>query len=233
MRASTVKIKSLAVAALIVSCAQTEAFAQQKRPANEFFGGNSTAGVAPTPNFQGPAPKGPANGVTAKGAGAMDSDASPELTWFERFDEVSYMGRPTEIERVTLNMPFNQEAERVQNWTRTAAAVAKRYRQTARALQAVQAPRGRKDLEDYRNARISWFNDAALVYEEMIRPRPPAQTIEELNDQLRQVKENANSLGKMNTALLTMDRNLRRHYRVHSAKQTDAMTKYVTGTYQK
>jgi hypothetical protein len=233
MKASITLAKSGAIAALIACVGTTSVLAQQKRPANEFFGANSTAGVAPRPNFQGPAPKGPANGVTAKGAGAMDSDASPELTWFEKFDEESYKGRPTDYERITLNMPFNQEAERVQNWTRTAAVVAKRYRETARALQRVQAPRGRLDLERYCNLRISWFNDAAQVYEEMIRPRPPAQTIEELNDQLRQVKENANSLGKMNTSLLTMDRNLRRQYRVHNAKQTDAMTKYVTGTYQK
>jgi hypothetical protein len=114
-----------------------------------------------------------------------------------------------------------------------AATVAKRYRQTAKALGGVQAPAGRADLDDYRILRMEWFNDAAAVYEEMIKPRQPAQTIEELNEQLRQVKEQANSVGKTNITLLNMDRNLRRTYRVHNAKQTDALTKYVTGTYKK
>ncbi len=206
------------------------------QPKNEFFGGNSSNNSNTQKgysNFQGPAPKGPANGVTAKGAGAMDSDNSPEVAWFEKFDEISFRGRPTDYERAVLNMPFNQEAERVQSWTRTAAAVAKRYRMTAKALQGVYAPRGRADLDDYRSMRISWFNDAALVYEEMIKPRQPAQTIEDLKDQLRQVKEQAESIGKTNITILSWDRNLRRTYRVHSAKQTDSLTKYVTGQYPK
>lgn len=162
----------------------------------------------------------------------MDSDASPELTWFEKFDEVSFLGRPNDSERIILNMPFNQEQERVQRWTQTAANVAKRYRLTAQNLRKVQAPAGRADLDEYRTLRMEWFNDAAAVYEEMIKPRQPAQTIEELNEQLRQVKEQANSLGKMNISLLNSDHNLRRKYRVHNPKQSDKLTKYVTGDYK-
>jgi len=202
------------------------------QPKNEYFGGNSN-GVPPKgyTNYQGPPPKA-VNGVTSKGAGAMDSDASPELTWFEKFDEVSFLGRPNDSERIILNMPFNQEQERVQRWTQTAANVAKRYRLTAQNLRKVQAPAGRADLDEYRTLRMEWFNDAAAVYEEMIKPRQPAQTIEELNEQLRQVKEQANSLGKMNISLLNSDHNLRRKYRVHNPKQSDKLTKYVTGDYK-
>lgn len=217
-------------AALVISV--STASAGDAQPKNEYFGGNSNA----TPskgytNYQGPPPKA-VNGVTSKGAGAMDSDASPELTWFEKFDEVSFRGRPNDSERIILNMPFNQEQERVQRWTQVAATVAKRYRQTARELSKVQAPAGRADLDEYRTLRMAWFNDAAAVYEEMIKPRQPAQTIEELNDQLRQVKDQANSLGKMNISLLNSDHNLRRKYRVHNPKQSDSLTKYVTGTYK-
>ncbi|MDP3507853.1 MAG: hypothetical protein Q8T09_07670 [Candidatus Melainabacteria bacterium] len=223
------KLLALPLAAALVTCT---ALAGDAQPKNEYFGSNSN-GTPPKgyTNYQGPPPKA-INGVVNKGAGAMDSDASPELTWFEKFDEVSYRGRPTSSERIVLNMPFNQEQERVQRWTQVAAAVAKRYRQTARDLGAVQAPAGRADLDDYRTLRMAWFNDAAAVYEEMIKPRQPAQTIEELNDQLRQVKDQANSLGKMNVSLLNSDRELRRRYRVHNAKQTDQLTKYVTGTYK-
>lgn len=225
------KFLAIPLAAALVTLSASAGDAQ---PKNEYFGGNSN-GVPPKgyTNYQGPPPKA-VNGVTSKGSGAMDSDASAELTWFEKFDEISFRGRPTDSERIILNMPFNQEQERVQRWTQVAATVAKRYRQTAKALNAVQvhAPAGRADLDEYRTLRMAWFNDAAAVYEEMIKPRQPAQTIEELNDQLRQVKEQANSLGKMNISLLNSDHNLRRKYRVHNPKQTDQLTKYVTGTYK-
>jgi hypothetical protein len=223
------KLLAIPLAAALVTCT---ALAGDAQPKNEFFGGNSN-GTPPKgyTNYQGPPPKA-VNGVVSKGAGAMDSDASPELTWFEKFDEVSYLGRPNDSERIILNMPFNQEQERVQRWTQVAATVAKRYRQTAKNLRAVQAPAGRADLDEYRTLRMEWFNDAAAVYEEMIKPRQPAQTIEELNDQLRQVKEQANSLGKMNISLLNSDHNLRRKYRVHNPKQIDKLTKYVTGDYK-
>jgi len=231
MNKRTLKLNLVALP-LALSIIAFSANSGDAQPKNEYFGGNSN-GTPPKgyTNYQGPPPKA-INGVINKGAGAMDSDASPELTWFERFDEVSYRGRPTSSERIKLNMPFNQEQERVQQWTQVAGAVAKRYRQTARELAKVQAPAGRADLDDYRTMRMSWFNDAASVYEEMIKPRQPAQTIEELNEQLRQVKEQANSLGKMNISLLNNDRELRRKYRVHNAKQVDPLTKYVTGTYK-
>jgi hypothetical protein len=230
--AANKKLLAIPLAAALVISVST-ASAGDAQPKNEYFGGNSN-GVPPKgyTNYQGPPPKA-INGVINKGAGAMDSDASPELTWFEKFDEISFRGRPNDSERIILNMPFNQEQERVQRWTQVAATVAKRYRQTAKALGGVQAPAGRADLDDYRTLRMEWFNDAAAVYEEMIKPRQPAQTIEELNEQLRQVKEQANSVGKTNITLLNMDRNLRRTYRVHNAKQSDALTKYVTGTYKK
>lgn len=226
---NNIKLLAIPLAAALVTLSASAGDAQ---PKNEYFGGNSN-GVPPKgyTNYQGPPPKA-VNGVTSKGAGAMDSDASPELTWFEKFDEVSFLGRPNDSERIILNMPFNQEQERVQRWTQTAANVAKRYRLTAQNLRKVQAPAGRADLDEYRTLRMEWFNDAAAVYEEMIKPRQPAQTIEELNEQLRQVKEQANSLGKMNISLLNSDHNLRRKYRVHNPKQSDKLTKYVTGDYK-
>lgn len=222
---------ALSLALTIIGLTTTAGDAQ---PKNEYFGGNSNSTLPKGySNYQGPPPKA-INGVVENGAGAMDSKASVELTWFEKFDEVSFLGRPNDSERVILNIPFNQEQERVQRWTQVAATVARRYRQTAKALRAValQAPAGRADLDEYRTLRIEWFNDAAGVYEEMIRPRAAAQTIEELNDQLGQVREQAKSLGQTNTALLNQDRKLRRHYRVHNPKQSDQLTKYVTGTYK-
>ncbi len=228
---STTNKKFLAIP-LAAALVTLSASAGDAQPKNEYFGGNSNGVPAKGyTNYQGPPPKA-VNGVTSKGAGAMDSDASPELTWFEKFDEVSFLGRPNDSERIILNMPFNQEQERVQRWTQTAANVAKRYRLTAQNLRKVQAPAGRADLDEYRTLRMEWFNDAAAVYEEMIKPRQPAQTIEELNEQLRQVKEQANSLGKMNISLLNSDHNLRRKYRVHNPKQSDKLTKYVTGDYK-
>lgn len=176
-----------------------------------------------------PGPPMPDNPVAAAGAMSMQSADSPELRWFEQFDAVTFSGYPTDSERVTLTMPFNQEEERVQRWTQVAAKVAHRYRETAKQLRNIQVPYGRAEIVEYRNAKADWFDAAAGVYETLIKPRKPAQTIEELKEQLDKVTAEAESLSGVKTTLLSMDRNLRRTFRIHAPKQTDSLSKYVTG----
>src|SRR5262250_2038411 len=55
------------------------------------------------------------------------STATPTtpVQWFEAFDDAIAAHKPTAADRVILSRPFNQEAERVQQWTETAAKVAK------------------------------------------------------------------------------------------------------------
>lgn len=196
-------------------------------PTNEIF----SAVPDRTVTRKAPAPPMPANPVAAPGAMAMiqEGPKTPEVVWFENLDEIIFQGHPTSSERIILSTPFNQEAERVQRWTYTAANVAKRYHLTAKQLRQLMVPYDRQDLRDYQNQRADWFDDAAQVYEEMIRPRRAAQTIDELEAQLQKVKSEANQLETQKKNILASERNLRRLYRVHAPKHSDALTKYVTG----
>lgn len=223
LSASTTKLVALSLLSLTVVSLTTSS--AQAGPNNDVFS------AAPAKNSVAiPGPPMPDNPVAASGAMSMQSADTPEKRWFEQFDAVTFSGYPTDSERVTLAMPFNQEEERVQRWTQVASKVAHRYRETAKGLRNIQVPYGRQEIVEYRNQKAEWFDAAASVYEELIKPRKPAQTIEELHEQLNKVSAEAESLSSVKTALLAMDRNLRRTYRVHAPKQTDSLTKYVTGS---
>lgn len=219
----------------VLSFGQTPAFAD---PANEVFGAMPSkttprpAAVVPVRPKQAPMPQ-PANPVTAAGAMSMMSTDTPFVRFFEAVDGIAFRGFPTAQERFILQEQFNQELEKVEKWTATAKTVSKRYRDTAKNLRALIVPDNRNDLSDYRNMRASWFESAASVYETLFRPKPPAQTMEELEGQLRKVEQDADSVDKQKQTLLSMDRDLRKIYRVHAPRETDALSNYVMGQPQK
>jgi len=200
-------------------------------PANEIFSSMPQGGTKPVKKntYVAPPPVQPANAVTAPGALSMTSAASPELTFFESLDTLCFQGWPREQERFYLSQTFDGELERVERWTKTARTVAKRYRNTATALRNLQIPNGRVDLQEYKEMRAEWFDSAARVYEEMIKPKPPAQTMEELEAQLRKVDQDAEAVKHSKTTILAMDRRLRRLYRVHEPRESDALQNYVMG----
>jgi hypothetical protein len=66
----------------------------------------------------------------------------------------------------------------------------------------------------------------ATVYEDLIRPRR-TRTQEELSSQVKEIEERANQLKINSNNLLTMDMDLRRTFRVHQPKRTDALRRYV------
>jgi len=202
--------------------------AAQAGPTNEVFSAMPQGGGKLT------APKtftaAPANAVAAPGA--MDqagAGGTPETRWFEQLDAIIFSGYPSPLEKSILSRTFNQEAERVQEWTAIAGNVSSRYRRTAKALRNLPVPSNWTEMDQYREARADWFDDAATIYEDMIRPRRPARTIEELNSQLAEISSRADQLGKTKQANRDFDRSLRRRYRVHAPKETDALTGYVTG----
>ena len=51
-----------------------------------------------------------------------------------------------------------------------------------------------------------WYQDASGVYADLIRPRPPAHTIEDLQEQLEVVKKRSESLADNIASLKAMDR---------------------------
>ena len=71
-----------------------------------------------------------------------------------------------------------------------------------------------------------FYQDMATIYEDLIRPRK-TRTQEELKFQLDEIKERADQLKVNSNNLLTMDMDLRRTFRVHQPKRTDALRRYV------
>jgi len=204
----------------------------QAGPTNEVFSAMPQgAGKLTAPKGFTPAP---ANAVAAPGA--MDlagRGGSPETRWFEQLDAICFKGFPSQYEKSILSRTFNQEAERVQEWSAVAKTVSSRYRQTAKALRDLPVPSNWTPMDEYRQVRADWFDDAATIYEDMTRPRRPARTIEELNSQLAEISSRADQLGETKKINREMDRKLRRTYRVHAPLETDRLNTYITGELQK
>ncbi|MBS1990356.1 MAG: hypothetical protein JSS83_07550 [Cyanobacteria bacterium SZAS LIN-3] len=216
-----------AIAASLLVCILAQGSAQAG-PTNEVFS------AMPQSNTKLVAPKAftpaPANAVAAPGA--MDlagRGGSPETRWFEQLDAICFKGYPTPLEKSILSRTFNQEAERVQEWSAVAAAVSTRYRNTAKSLRNLPVPSNWTEMDQYREVRADWFDDAATIYEDMIRPRKPARTIEELNAQLAEISSRAEQLGETKKINREMDRKLRRAYHIHAPLETDALNGYITG----
>lgn len=161
-----------------------------------------------------------------QGAGALYSDASPQLTWFESFDDYTWSLYPSEGDRAILARPINQELERVQDYIKVVAKLSKNYRLLAKKVRGLNVPEPSPGLKDYQSLRAGFYDDMATVYDDLIRPRR-TRTQEELQAQLKEIEERANQLKINSNNLLTMDSNLRRKYRVHAPKQTDALRQYV------
>jgi uncharacterized protein YukE len=158
---------------------------------------------------------------------SMTSAKSPALVWFEKFDALRQKYRASDSDKVILVRPLMQEAERVQQWIETAKKIANNYSTLAKSLKNLPTPAGMNDIKEYRNLTADWYEDAASVYVDLIKPRPAAKTIEELQDSVNVVKKKSESLSSTIADLKSMDLALRRNYKVHLAMQDDSLQKYV------
>lgn len=171
----------------------------------------------------------PSHPPEAFGSLAMMSHGSPVVTWFEALDDRIQSLKPTQADRVILNRPFNREKERVEQWIQVARKIAKNYRLCSQTLKGMPVPNNAQGLKEYRDLTADWYLDVATVYEDLIKPRPAARTMEELEDALNEVKGRAQSLTKTSTSLKAMDISLRKQYSVHLARHDDALQQYVRG----
>lgn len=187
----------------------------------DFFGTNtqtrSSASAQPSSQRQ----------TVGAGALSMTSEQGPALAWFEKFDALQQKYRPSDADKVILVRPLMQEAERVRQWIETANKVAKNYQILSKSLKILPTPAGMNDIKEYRNLTAEWYEDAASVYVDLTKPRPPAKTIEELQESLNAVKKKSESLSSTIANLREMDLSLRRNYKVHLAMQDDALQQYV------
>lgn len=188
---------------------------------------SASAGYAATP-------KGDVFARSTKKAGHVSQQSkqirfATPTQWFEAIDKAVVKLRPTAADDVILNRPFNQDPERVEKWCDTAGKVSRNYRQLARTVRTLPLPSGMGgDVKEYRTLISDWYDDAALVFEDMIRPRPPANTMEELESQLNDIKQRGQSLARSNSDLGKLDKSLRKTYKVHRAHYDDALTQYVS-----
>jgi hypothetical protein len=167
--------------------------------------------------------------MVGAGAGAMFSDTSkPIIQWFEKFDDAIGAALPTKQEEFILNQNLNQELERVQALTRVYAGISTRYRRLAKQLRSMPVQANWSGVQEYRDNKASFFEDEAECFADMIKPRKPAETIEDLRAELAEVNQRASGLKAEGQSLLAMDRDLRKTYRMHAPKYSDALRAYVT-----
>lgn len=197
--------------------------AQAGRPHSDYINTQSHTPAAP------PAKKFPVNTdplAGRQGAGALYSDQTPQLVWFEIFDEYVWTLLPSEADKAVLTRPLNSELERVQDYIKVCSKIARNYRMLANNLRKLPVPASSPGLKDYQNLRAGFYDDMATVYEDLVRPRR-TRTQEEMQSQLQEINERAEQLKVNNNKLLTMDSDLRRTFRVHQPKRTDALRRYV------
>ncbi len=222
---------SMALAAMIVSAIAPCGATQPNAPREDVFGRNTGPAPAPT--------RAPISGHVSSvriNPPATDSNAPhPQVTanstpeqWFDAFDQYFAYYKPTEEDRFVMNQPFNQEVEKVTAFCKTVTKVAKNYRALAQKLKAMPIPKAMPEAQKYRNLRVNWYNDAALLYEDMVRPRPPARTKEELNRMIQEIKDTSEGLkANHDEVLQKMDSEIRMHYHVNPPKYDDPIFKYA------
>lgn len=193
--------------------------AQAAKPAVDYF----SAGTSSNKAFTLPSYKTASQGSFP----ANSNGGSQAVKWFEKVDEMRFTHKAGEADRVILSRPFNQESERVREWTAVAAKVAKRYRELAQMLKAMPVPGNLPGVKEYRDLTADWYGDAAAIYEDLIKPRPPAKTIEELDASLDDIKARSQSLAQQISNLKSMDMSLRRTYQVHQDRTEDSLSQYV------
>jgi hypothetical protein len=164
-----------------------------------------------------------------QGALAICSPRTPIVDWFERMDTAEYRLRCTRTDRALLERPFNEEAERVHEWTLTAGKVAQGYRTLATLLSSMDIPKDGPLLKQFRDEKADWYRDTASVLEDLIKPRKAATTQEELDAQVKAIEQRTISLRAEQRELEALDIDLRKQYKVHLAKERDALQQYING----
>jgi hypothetical protein len=158
-----------------------------------------------------------------------NSDRTPAVIWFEKYDQLRQQFRPSEKDKVILTRPLMQDPQRVQQFTNTANKISKSYSLLAKSIRSMTVPPGMSDVKEYRDLMADWYQDSAAVYNDLIRPRPPAKTIEDLQEELDAVKKRSEGLANNMANLKAMDRQVREAHKVPMSVEGDAVQKFVQG----
>lgn len=147
--------------------------------------------------------------------------------WFKCMDDLVGYYRPNVQDHMILDKPFNNEVERVTLYCHTLVRVAKNYRILAQKLHSLPIIDNMPQSKILRDNLVDWYNDSALVYEDMYRPRPPARTQEELQHMLKDITERSESLKTSYATIWGMDNNLRLSKSVDQPRYDNALLEYA------
>ncbi|HEY9756516.1 MAG TPA: hypothetical protein V6C97_15215 [Oculatellaceae cyanobacterium] len=224
---STAMTKKAAL--VIVSC--FFAVPANASPTGDYFGHNT---ATPTPKsremtnaqlkHEAETPK------IGAGAGALMSDDTPVVRWFEAYDRAIADAKPTEEEQIILHRPLNRDLDRVKEMTKTCSDVARRFRLLAKTLRSMPVQSNWGQVKQLRDGQADFYELEASVFEDMIRPRPASRTQEELQSTLDSLQNKASSAASYGKTLLSTDMNLRLQFGVHRARDKDDLAKYVMTT---
>lgn len=225
--------KMIATAALVMtslSCWSSAGAASPDRSQGDYFG-RSTGPAAPARPQSRPIPVGIQHNVVRPtpwvGPRPAVSQMSTPTQWFEAVDEYVGFFRPSNADRVVLDQPFNEEVERVEEFCRTIAKISRNYRTLAKRLTGLPIPNNLPEARQYRDLNAAWYSDQALLYEDMVRPRKPARTKEELDGLMKDLRDKSEQLASQFTSLQLMDTEVRKKHNVHSARYDDALRDYT------
>ena len=147
----------------------------------------------------------------------------PIRIWYDALDQQLVSSEPTPEQQASLTRSFGSppKFERVVEWINTASTISKRYHYVARYLKNSPLPRevmgdpASADLDSYKQELAQWYDDSGAWFDDMIKPCRPASTIEELDKQLKVMKDRSDEQKETITHLLQMDSKLRDHFKVH------------------
>ncbi len=159
--------------------------------------------------------------------GSRRQAAQLATEWFSRFDGIMAAHLVSDADRVVISRPINQQAERLDELSQTAAKIAKNYRGLSGALRTLTVPHILAGVSQYRSLTSQWYDDAAEIYEEMIRPKRPAQSMDELEEALNKIRDRSAGLARTRGNLKAMDLSLRKAYGVNLARHEDVLQQYV------
>lgn len=215
----TKKIEASIALALILLSANAMASAAAPTESKDDYFGRSTG---PAPSAVHVVPKQP----EPIGPRPLVTQASSPEQWFEALDDYVGYYRPSDVDKYIINQNFNQEVERVMDFCKAAGRIAKNYNTLSAKLHALPIPMSIPEAKTYRDLCANWYSDSAQVYQDMVRPRPPARTQEELSAMLKDITDRSESLKESYNQLAMMDSKIRQKYSIHPPRYDDALFQY-------
>lgn len=147
------------------------------------------------------------------GASRQDGRSSTIARWYEKYDRQIRRLLPTDSDMIIMTRDINQENERLKEWMLVTHKVERNYKRIAAIIRSMPLPEDAPDpdsFENFRRLSAEWYEDAADICHELVRPRAPAQTVEELDEQLSAVAQRADALEQTARLIADMDQGLRR-----------------------